>query len=88
MVNGNQRVQRVSTHMNGNIKKQCRTQQVERLAYSIREFASALCVSPGLIRLEIARGRLRPARVGSRRTVIPVEEAKRYFDEARERLDR
>jgi hypothetical protein len=75
-------------YMKRSIKEQRRTQEIERLAYSIREFAGALCVSPGLIRLEITRGRLRPARVGGRRVVIPVEEAKRYFDEARGQLNR
>jgi hypothetical protein len=49
------------------------------LAWGIREFSAALGVSASLIRLEIARGRLRPAHVG-RRVVIPAIEAQRYLE--------
>jgi hypothetical protein len=48
------------------------------LAWSIRDFAHAIGVSTGLLRLEIARGRLRPARIG-RRLVISRVEGERYL---------
>ena len=44
----------------------------ERLAFSVKGLAKAYSVSPSLIRLEIARLRLRVSRIG-RRLVIPVE---------------
>jgi hypothetical protein len=44
----------------------------ERLAFSVKGLAHAYSVSPSLIRLEIARHRLRVSRIG-RRLVIPVE---------------
>jgi hypothetical protein len=44
----------------------------ERLAFSVKGLAKAYSVSPSLIRLEIARQRLRVSRIG-RRLVIPVE---------------
>jgi hypothetical protein len=43
-----------------------------RLAFSVKGLAQAYSVSPSLIRLEIARHRLRVSRIG-RRLVIPVE---------------
>lgn len=42
----------------------------EPLAYSVKTLAKAYGVSPGLIRLEIARGHLKVARIG-RRIVVP-----------------
>jgi excisionase family DNA binding protein len=50
----------------------------DRLAWSINDFARALGVSGGLIRLEIARGRLKAAHVG-RRVVISRAEGDRYL---------
>jgi excisionase family DNA binding protein len=45
---------------------------MERLAYSVKEAAGAIGVSPRTIVREIQRGRLRAARV-SRRVVIPAD---------------
>jgi excisionase family DNA binding protein len=49
-----------------------------KLAHSINETARTLGISPGLVRLEIARGRLRPTRV-ARRVLIMREELDRYL---------
>ena len=48
------------------------------VALSVEQFASQLGVSTGLVRLEIARGRLRASRVG-RRVVILRDDAERYL---------
>jgi excisionase family DNA binding protein len=53
----------------------------ERLAMTVAEFAESVGISLGLARLEIARGRLRPARIG-RRLAITRAEAERYLREA------
>jgi excisionase family DNA binding protein len=45
---------------------------MQRLAYSVKEAAEALRVSPRTIVREIKRGNLRAARV-SRRVVIPAD---------------
>jgi excisionase family DNA binding protein len=45
---------------------------MQRLAYSVKEAAEAVGVSPRTIVREIKRGNLRAARV-SRRVVIPAE---------------
>jgi hypothetical protein len=52
--------------------KATRPDESERLAFSVKGLAKAYSVSPSLIRLEIARHRLRVSRIG-RRLVIPVE---------------
>jgi hypothetical protein len=52
-----------------------------RMAFSIKELALAYGVSSGFLRLEIARGKLRPARLG-RRVVISRNEAERYLSAA------
>jgi len=46
-------------------------------AFSVTEIAKRLSVSPGFIRLEIARGALRPLRLG-RRVLISHAELERY----------
>jgi excisionase family DNA binding protein len=43
-----------------------------RRAFSVVEIAESLRISTGLVRLEIARGKLKARRIG-RRLVIPVE---------------
>jgi excisionase family DNA binding protein len=53
---------------------------VTRIAYSIKEVASQIGVSAGLVRLEIARGVLRPTQIG-RRLVVAHEELQRYLRE-------
>lgn len=52
--------------------------QIETLAVGVADLAKALGVSPEFIRLEIRRGRIRPARLG-RRVVIPKAEVDRYL---------
>jgi excisionase family DNA binding protein len=52
--------------MSGNVTEET----LRRDGYSIAELASRYGVSEGLVRLEIARGRLKSARIG-RRVVIP-----------------
>jgi excisionase family DNA binding protein len=47
-------------------------------ASGIADVAKRLSVSPGLIRLEIARGALRPLRLG-RRVLISRRELERYL---------
>lgn len=49
--------------------------------YPIPETAKILRVSPALIRLEIARGRLRVTRVGLRKIFIARHEIERYLAE-------
>jgi excisionase family DNA binding protein len=51
----------------------------ERRALSVKELANAYGVSPGLIRLEIDRKRLRVTRIG-RRVVIPIEAVAEWLD--------
>jgi excisionase family DNA binding protein len=63
-----QRQERLQVHTENITKKSAET----RRALSVRAVADSYGVSPGLVRLEIARGRLRAARIG-RRLVIPVE---------------
>jgi hypothetical protein len=50
----------------------------ERLAWGLEEFAAATDTSVSFIRLEIRRGKIRPARLG-RRVVILDREAQRYL---------
>ncbi len=50
----------------------------ERLAMSIKEAAERLSVSASFMRLEIARGHLRPIRLG-RRVLIGESEIGRYL---------
>jgi excisionase family DNA binding protein len=57
-------------------------QDHRRVAFSVAELAAQLGVSEGLLRLEIQRGRLKPARVG-RRLVIMKPELDRYLADAR-----
>jgi excisionase family DNA binding protein len=52
---------------------------MKKLAYGLRESSEALAVSVPFLRLEIARGRLRAARLG-RRVVIPATELARYLE--------
>ena len=52
--------------------------RAERLALSIEEAAWRLSVSPSFLRLEIARGRIRPVRLG-RRLLIRESEIERYL---------
>ena len=49
-----------------------------RLAYGLKDAAHHLSVSVGFLRLEIARGRLKPTRLG-RRLVIRCNELERYL---------
>lgn len=49
-----------------------------RLAFGVPEVARAVGVSPGLIREEIARGRLGARRVGNR-IVVLAEDLDRYL---------
>jgi hypothetical protein len=56
-----------------------------RLAYGLKQAAVSLDVSVSFLRLEIARGRLRPSRL-SRRLVITDEELRRYLAQGQERL--
>jgi excisionase family DNA binding protein len=42
----------------------------EREAFSIAELAARYGLSPGLVRLEIARGRLRSVRIGRRVLIL------------------
>jgi excisionase family DNA binding protein len=51
---------------------------MEPLAFGINEAARLLGVSPGLVRLEIARGNLNPLRVG-RRIVLTRTELDAYL---------
>jgi excisionase family DNA binding protein len=50
----------------------------DRLAFSVVEAARLLGVSPGLLRLEITRGKLKPQRVG-RRVVLSRKELDSYL---------
>jgi hypothetical protein len=50
----------------------------ERRAFSVRGLAQAYDVSPSLVRLEIARKRLRAQHIG-RRVVIPVEAVEEWL---------
>jgi hypothetical protein len=52
-----------------------------RLAFSINEVARKLGVSPGLLRLESQRGRLKVSRIG-RRVVVRTDELARYLNVA------
>jgi hypothetical protein len=52
----------------------------ERLAYSLPEAAAMLDVSPGLLALEVQRGRLRVVRIG-KRMVVPRDELLRLVAE-------
>lgn len=49
-----------------------------KLALGLRDAAESVGVSVPFLRLEISRGRLKPARLG-RRIVIPESELKRYL---------
>lgn len=50
-----------------------------RRAFSIKALAESYEISEGLVRLEIARGHLKAARIG-RRVVIPIEAVKEWLD--------
>jgi excisionase family DNA binding protein len=55
----------------------------EMAAFSLEQLAALFAVSVGFLRLEVARGNLRAARLGPRRMVrISRSEVRRYFDEA------
>ena len=54
--------------------------KVAKLALSLEEAAWELSVSTSFLRLEIARGRLTPVRLG-RRLLISVSEVDRYLAE-------
>jgi len=53
-----------------------------RLAWPLVDLAYELGVSVPFLRLEISRGRLKPARLG-RRVVVPDDEVRRYLAAAR-----
>lgn len=55
-----------------------RIEEKERLALSLEDTAWRLSVSPSFLRLEIARGHLRPIRLG-RRVLISESEIGRYL---------
>jgi hypothetical protein len=55
-------------------------------AFGIVELARAIGVSPGFLRLEIARGNLQPTRLG-RRILITSAELERYLVAGSERRD-
>ena len=55
-----------------------------RLAWSLNECAAALGVSVPFLRLEIARKRLRPTRLG-RRVLVTRAELERYIEGATSR---
>ena len=53
----------------------------QQIAYSLQQLAPRLGgVSVGFLRLEIARGKLRPRRLG-RRIVVTAGEVERYLNE-------
>lgn len=52
----------------------------QRLAYSVREVASALGISNDLVRSMVQRGELQAIRLG-RRVVIPAAELDRYVQQ-------
>jgi hypothetical protein len=56
----------------------------ERLAYTLRESATALGISVGLVRLEIKRKALCPVKLGGR-VLIELVEIKRYLRAGRAR---
>jgi hypothetical protein len=57
-------------------------QHDDQIAYSLAQLAPKLGnVSVGFLRLEIARGKLKPRRLG-RRVVITADEVRRYLDAA------
>jgi excisionase family DNA binding protein len=53
---------------------------IHRLALSVEDAAWRLSVSPSFLRLEIARGRLRPSRL-RRRVLISECEIQRYLSD-------
>ena len=55
--------------------------KIERLAYTIDEFAEATTLSRAFIYEEIRAGRLKKKKFG-KRSVIDAEEARRYLSEA------
>jgi excisionase family DNA binding protein len=55
--------------------------QADRLAFSLEAAAAQLSVSPSFLRLEIARGRIQPVRLG-RRILISSYEIERYLHDA------
>ncbi len=54
------------------------TERPPRRAFSVKETARSLGVSPGFLRLEIERGRLQVTRLG-RRVLITSGELERYL---------
>ena len=56
----------------------CRGDEHDRLAISVEDAARRLSVSASFVRLEIARGRIRPARPG-RRVLVSDAEIDRYL---------
>lgn len=53
-------------------------QEPEKLALSVEDAAWKLSLSPSFLRLEMARGRLHPIRLG-RRVLISQQEIERYL---------
>jgi excisionase family DNA binding protein len=62
------------------MKQNATEDTLERDGFSVSEIASRYGVSEGLVRLEIARGRLRVVRLG-RRVVIPKRALERWLDQ-------
>jgi hypothetical protein len=51
----------------------------DRLGFSLQELARRLGCSPGLLHLEVKRGRLRTVRIG-RRVIVPSGEVERLLN--------
>jgi excisionase family DNA binding protein len=62
-------------------KEERTTVRKPAIVVSLNEAAATFGVSPGLLRLEIARGRLKAIRIG-RRLLIPVTEIERRLEGA------
>jgi hypothetical protein len=72
--------QKLSNDANQSITHSDETKQAGRLAWELPRLAGSLDVSISFLRLEIARGKLRPTRLG-RRVVISSSEVERYLRE-------
>jgi excisionase family DNA binding protein len=53
--------------------KSVRSNSVECVTFSVQQTADYWGVSPSLVRLEIARGNLRPVRIGGRVLLLKAE---------------
>jgi len=63
------------------------TKGSERAAYSVNEVAVRHGISPGLVRLEISRGRLKAGRIG-RRVIVTEAQIARWLEESSEKAAR